>query len=50
MPDNYNPCIKEHKMQFRAPDEYNWTSDDWGFFRLHCADRSPSTATDNKEQ
>lgn len=49
MPESYNPCINEHKMHFRAPDEYNWTDEDWGHFRLHCADRTPRDDTDKKE-
>lgn len=48
MPESYNPCTLAHKMHFRAPDEYNWTGDDWGFFRLHCADRSVNEA-ENKD-
>lgn len=47
IPDSYNPCIKGHKMQFRSPDEHNWTGEDWGFFRPRCADRSPTQPTED---
>lgn len=37
MPDNYNPCQKNHKMQFMPPEDYDFIN--YGFYRSVCADR-----------
>jgi hypothetical protein len=37
MPEGFNPCTKAHKMSFRTPVDF---SEDWGFYRRGCGDRS----------
>jgi hypothetical protein len=40
--DDYNPCMKGHKMSFRMPEMDNGppeANEDWGFYRNCCADR-----------
>lgn len=37
MQNDYNPCQRGHKMNFRMPD--GPTTHDWGFYRIGCKDR-----------
>ncbi len=40
MPNDYNPCIKRHKMGFQTPlEDHDPYSTDYGFYRIVCADR-----------
>jgi len=36
-PNDYNACIKGHKMNFAMPEGY--TDDEFGFYRRVCVDR-----------
>lgn len=36
MPEDFNPCTKQHEMLFVVPEEID---DEYGFYRRVCADR-----------
>lgn len=43
MPEDYNPCGKQHRMYFRMPEDYD---DEHGFYRTVCKDRDEGEAAD----
>jgi hypothetical protein len=45
-PEDYNACEHGHAMKLKVPEGY---TDNGGFYRRGCADRSPTTPAPAKE-